>query len=84
MVAETLHEGTAGRRLRAAKALTAAGALAGATVARRSRLGAVAAGACLVAGSALTRFGIFAGGMASARDPRYTVGPQRERRAARA
>jgi hypothetical protein len=33
----------------------------------------------LLAGSALTRFGLFAAGMASARDPRYTVEPQRER-----
>jgi formate-dependent nitrite reductase membrane component NrfD len=78
-VAEALHTGTAGRRLRAAKVLTAAGALAAATVAGRSRAGAVAGGAALLAGSALTRFGIFAGGMASARDPKYTVDLQRAR-----
>ncbi len=83
MVAEALRTGTAGRRLKAAKALTAAGALGALTVARRSRAGAVATGAALLAGSALTRFGIFAGGMASARDPKYTVTPQRERLAAR-
>jgi hypothetical protein len=29
--------------------------------------------------SAVTRFGVFEAGMASARDPKYTVGPQRER-----
>jgi formate-dependent nitrite reductase membrane component NrfD len=79
MVAETLHEGNAGTRLRAAKALTAAGALGAATIARRSRPGAVISGAALLAGSALTRFGLFAAGMASAQDPKYTVGPQRER-----
>jgi formate-dependent nitrite reductase membrane component NrfD len=79
MVAETLHEGNAGTRLRAAKALTAAGALGAATVARRSRPGAVISGAALLAGSALTRFGLFAAGMASAQDPKYTVGPQRQR-----
>jgi hypothetical protein len=39
----------------------------------------VIAGASLVAGSACTRFGIFEAGQASARDPRYTVVPQRER-----
>jgi hypothetical protein len=33
----------------------------------------------LLAGSAATRFGIFEAGMASARDPRYTVEPQRDR-----
>ena len=37
------------------------------------------AGAALLAGSALTRFGVFEAGQASARDPKYTVGPQRER-----
>jgi formate-dependent nitrite reductase membrane component NrfD len=79
MVAETLHEGTAGRRLRAAKALTAAGALGAALLGRRSRLAAAASGAALLAGSALTRFGLFEAGMESARDPRYTVEPQRER-----
>jgi formate-dependent nitrite reductase membrane component NrfD len=79
MVAEVLHTGTAGRRLRVAKSLTAAGALGAATVAGRNRIGAVGAGAALLAGSALTRFGIFAGGMESARDPKYTVDPQRAR-----
>ena len=79
LVTETLHEGTAGKRLRAAKALTAAGALGAATISRGSRLAAALSGACLLAGSALTRFGLFAAGMASAEDPRYTVAPQRER-----
>jgi hypothetical protein len=79
MVAEALRTGTAGRRLKAAKALTAAGALGAVTVGGRSRVGAVLAGASLLAGSALTRFGIFAGGIESARDPKYTVEPQRAR-----
>lgn len=79
IVADALHAGTAGRRLKAAKALTAAGAVGAATVARRHRLGAALSGAALLAGSALTRFGLFEGGMASARDPRYTVAPQRTR-----
>jgi hypothetical protein len=38
-----------------------------------------AAGVALVAASALTRFGVFYAGRASARDPVYTVGPQRNR-----
>jgi formate-dependent nitrite reductase membrane component NrfD len=84
MVAETMHEGKAGKRLRLAKALTAAGALGAGLLARRSRPAAVAAGAALLAGSAFTRFGLFEAGMASARDPRYTVEPQRQRRAAAA
>jgi formate-dependent nitrite reductase membrane component NrfD len=84
MVAETMHTGVAGTRLKAAKALTVSGALGAATLAHRSRAAAAASGAMLVAGSALTRFGIFAAGMASARDPRYTVEPQRMRRGAEA
>jgi hypothetical protein len=82
MVAEALHEGKAGPRLKAAKAMTLAGAVGAATVARRSRAGAALSGAALMLGSALTRFGLFAGGMNSARDPRYTVEPQRARMAA--
>jgi formate-dependent nitrite reductase membrane component NrfD len=79
MVAETMHTGTAGRRLKAARALTVAGALGAATVARRHRVAAALTGGALLAGSALTRFGIFAAGMASAQDPKYTVDPQRAR-----
>lgn len=78
-VAETLRSGTAGRRLRAAKRCTAIGAFGATAFASRSRIAAGAAGAALLAGSALTRFGIFAAGMASASDPRHTVDPQRER-----
>jgi hypothetical protein len=37
------------------------------------------AGAALLAGSATTRFGIFHAGVASARDPKYVVVPQRAR-----
>jgi hypothetical protein len=79
MVGETLKQGVAGRRLKAAKLLTAAGMVAAAGLARRNRLVAAAAGTSLLAGSALTRFGLFAAGMASAEDPKYTVIPQRER-----
>ena len=45
----------------------------------RHRWAAIAGGGLLTLGSALTRFGIFNAGMASARDPRYTVEPQRDR-----
>jgi formate-dependent nitrite reductase membrane component NrfD len=80
MIAATLHEGKAGKRLRLAKALTVAGAAGAGLLARRSRPAAIAAGAALLAGSAFTRFGIFEAGMASARDPKFTVEPQRRRR----
>ncbi|MGR6917083.1 NrfD/PsrC family molybdoenzyme membrane anchor subunit [[Actinomadura] parvosata] len=67
------------RLLRLGEALSLAGALAGATVGRRSRAAAMAAGAALLAGSACTRFGIFQAGMESANDPKHTVQPQRRR-----
>lgn len=77
--AEPYQQGRAGTLMQAAEALTAAG-LAGAALARRSRAVAALAGAALMAASALTRFGVFEAGRASARDPEYTVGPQRQRR----
>ncbi|MFC4111259.1 NrfD/PsrC family molybdoenzyme membrane anchor subunit [Nonomuraea zeae] len=76
VVAEPLKRS---RLLRAGEALSLAGALAGITLGRRSRVAAMAAGAALLAGSACTRFGIFRAGMESARDPKYTVQPQRRR-----
>jgi formate-dependent nitrite reductase membrane component NrfD len=78
-VKQVLDEGIAGRRMKLAKALTAGGVITAALLGRRNRLGATAAGAALVASSALTRFGIFAAGMESARDSKYTVEPQIER-----
>jgi formate-dependent nitrite reductase membrane component NrfD len=79
LAGETFHEGKAGMLLRAAKVLTAGGAALGATLGRRSRAAAAVSGAALLAGSALTRFGIFEAGRASTLDPKYTVVPQRER-----
>ena len=78
ITAEPLHAGHAGRLMKAAKVLTAVGA-AGTLLAGRSRAAAVASGLALMAGSACTRFGVFEAGQASARDPKYTVVPQRER-----
>ena len=79
VTAEPLHQGKAGRLMRAAKALTIGGrrglACSPAAAARRPSL----SGAALMAGSACTRFGVFEAGQESARDPKYTVVPQRER-----
>lgn len=77
LASEPYRTGLPGRLLRAARLLTAAGAL-GAVLGRRSRLLSAASGAALLAGSVATRFGVFHAGVASARDPRYTVVPQRE------
>nr|WP_233266864.1 NrfD/PsrC family molybdoenzyme membrane anchor subunit [Tomitella fengzijianii] len=82
ITAEPLRQGTAGTLHTAATALTAAGA-AGAVAGRRSRIASALSGLALTAGSACTRFAIFHAGQASARDPRYTVVPQRERREGR-
>ncbi len=79
VVNETLHRDLAGRRIKLAKGLAIGGLSVAALLGRRSRLAAAGSGAALLAASALTRFGIFAAGMESARDPRYTVEPQRER-----
>jgi formate-dependent nitrite reductase membrane component NrfD len=79
-VAEPYHAGRSGALMKTAKVLTACGL--GTAVlarARRSRSLSVLAGATLMTASAVTRFGVFEAGLASARDPKYTVGPQRER-----
>ncbi|MGI8850162.1 MAG: NrfD/PsrC family molybdoenzyme membrane anchor subunit [Acidimicrobiales bacterium] len=78
ITAEPFHQGKAGILMRASKALTIAGA-AGSLLAGRNRAIAALSGAALMAGSVCTRFGVFEAGQQSARDPRYTVVPQRER-----
>jgi len=78
-LAEPYQTGRPGRLLRAAEVLTAGG-LAGAVLGRRSRAVSALAGASLLAASALTRVGVFEAGLASARDPKYTIVPQRRRR----
>jgi DMSO reductase anchor subunit len=78
MVAETWRDGRAGTLLRTAQALTVTGAATAALAGGRSRPAAAAAGLALLAGSVCTRFGVFAAGMASAEDPKYTVVPQNE------
>ena len=78
-LAEPYETGTTGAILRVAEFLTA-GALAGAVLGGRSRAVSALSGASLIAASAMTRFGIFEAGMASARDPKYTIVAQRRRR----
>jgi len=79
LTAEPLHEGKAGSYLLIAKACNMIGVVGTVLAARRSRSASVISGAALMAGSALTRFGIFEAGQQSARDPKYTVIPQRRR-----
>ena len=86
LVAEVYRAGRGGAYLRASRILGVAGA-AGAALAstplvpagRPRRIAAAVSGAALLGASAATRWGIFHAGLASARDPRYTVVPQRQR-----
>ncbi|HET7475231.1 MAG TPA: NrfD/PsrC family molybdoenzyme membrane anchor subunit [Dermatophilaceae bacterium] len=78
LLSEPLRQGHAGRWLRASKVLTLGGAL-GAALLGRHRVPAAVSGAALLAGSVCVRFGIFEAGLASSRDPKYTVQPQKER-----
>lgn len=79
-LAEPFDEPPAKTWHKAAQVLTVAGGI-GTILFGRKRLGAVLSGAALLGGSLATRFGIFEAGMASAKDPKYTVKPQRARAA---
>ncbi len=78
MVGEPYHQGRPGTLMKTARNLTIAG-VAVAVFGRRSRALSALAGASFQAASVLTRFGVFQAGLASAKDPKYTVVPQRER-----
>lgn len=78
MVGEPYEQGRPGRLLRLARGLTTGGA-ALSLVGRRSRVASALSGAAYVAGSVLTRFGVFEAGIASAKDPKYIVVPQKAR-----
>lgn len=82
VAAEPLHHGTVGTMLRWSEGLAIAGGL-GAVLGGRHRAIAAASGAALMAASALTRFGVFEAGLHSAKDPRYTIEPQKRRLAER-
>lgn len=77
-VTDPYGEGTAGRFMKAGKALGALG-VAGANLGRRNRTARALSGVALMAGSLCTRYGVFHAGMQSATDPGQTVVPQRER-----
>jgi formate-dependent nitrite reductase membrane component NrfD len=79
IVGEAFTTGQAHRDLQRASRLTIAGAAGAALFGGRSRLAAAAAGAALLVGSYYERMGLLRAGFASAKDPRYTVLPQRSR-----
>jgi hypothetical protein len=81
-VGEVYKQGEAGRYARISRGCVAAGGALMALRGKRSRLAAVAGGALITAGEVALRWSVFKAGFQSARDPRYTVIPQKERLAA--
>ena len=81
-VGEVYDQGAAGRNARIARACTSAGAGLLAFAGRRPAA-ARAGGLLMLAGGLALRFSVYKAGFQSARDPRYTVVPQRERLHAR-
>ena len=78
-VGEVYKQGEAGRFAKLSKACTAAGAGLIALKGKRSRTAAVTGSALVLAGELALRWSVFKAGFQSARDPRYTVLPQKER-----
>jgi formate-dependent nitrite reductase membrane component NrfD len=79
LVREAYTTGKAHRLRKWSERLTAAGLVGTAIAARHSRAAAVISGFALLAGSLLQRLGVFEAGVASTKDPRYVVVPQRQR-----
>ena len=82
-VGEVYKQGQAGRFARISKACTVAGASLLAFRGRRSRAATTVGGSLVLAGELALRWSVFKAGFQSARDPRYTVVPQKERLATR-
>ncbi|GFG87565.1 NrfD/PsrC family molybdoenzyme membrane anchor subunit [Mycolicibacter algericus] len=82
IAAEPLQQGRAGAMLRCSEGLAIAGGV-GTLLGGRHRAVAALSGLALLGASALTRFGVFEAGIESAKDPRYTIEPQKRRLAAR-
>jgi len=78
-IGEVYRQGAAGKLSWAAKTLAGAGAAVLATRGGRSRKAAVLGGAMVCAGELCLRWSVYKAGFQSARDPKYTVEPQRER-----
>lgn len=80
--AEPLESGTPGMMLKWAERLSVAGAIGSVCFGGR-RTTAALSGLMMLGGSALTRVGILRAGINSAKDPRHTVEPQKDRLQAR-
>ena len=76
---EVYRQGASGKLAWAAKGLAGTGSMLLARRGRRSRGAAAVGGALVCAGEVCLRYSVFKAGLQSARDPKYTVRPQRER-----
>jgi formate-dependent nitrite reductase membrane component NrfD len=76
---EVYSTGTAGRLSRVAKGLAGGGAALLAARGAKSRRAAAIGGALVCAGELCLRWTVYKAGAQSARDPKYTIGPQRAR-----
>jgi Polysulfide reductase len=79
LVGEPYKQSEAGRYNKIAKACSIGGAALLTLAGRRSRLASVTGSALVLAGGAALRWSVFKAGFQSARDPKYTLVPQRER-----
>jgi formate-dependent nitrite reductase membrane component NrfD len=79
MLGEPYKQDEAGRYAKLAKACTLGGAGLLALAGRQSRFASIAGGALVLGGEAALRWAVFKAGFQSARDPKYTVIPQRRR-----
>ena len=78
-IGKVYHHGAAAKLSWAAKGLAGSGAALLATRGRKSRLAATVGGALVCAGEVCLRYAVMQAGRQSARDPKYTVEPQRKR-----
>ena len=83
MIGEVYHQEESGRYSSIAKACTTAGVALLRARGGRSRFASVVGSALVLGGEAALRWSVFKAGFQSARDPKYTVVPQRERIRAR-
>jgi hypothetical protein len=79
MLGEPYSSGESGKYKQVARVCTVGGAALLAGPGRRSRLAAATGGALVLAGEVALRWSVFKAGFQSARDPKYTVAPQRAR-----
>jgi hypothetical protein len=79
MLGEPYSSGESGKYKQVARVFTVGGAALLAGPGRRSRLAAATGGALVLAGEVALRWSVFKAGFQSARDPKYTVAPQRAR-----